>query len=216
MLSPRSLLHIGHLFKTWRKRWFQLDGPILKYYQAADEGADVPRDLQLKGVVEVSGCTVEKLQSSEAFGRSCAFQLSPMGKEKTFFICASSPGERDMWMSALVRSSKVPPPAKAAARTQMGQSFGACLPAEAPLLPPPPPPRHAPSQRHTPATARYAHLAAQRAHGCQLLSPQAALVTKYACGVSQHSIAAAAQCARRRRGGPQDGQCLHAGRQDTR
>ena len=44
----------GHIFRTWKERWFVLDGPLLKYYKSSEssEGrqSGQPGQLELKGL----------------------------------------------------------------------------------------------------------------------------------------------------------------------
>ena len=70
-------LGAGHLFKTWRKRWFVLDGTLLKYYKAADDGSSSPTLMDLRGSIDVLNADVRLLTKAEADGKSYCFQARP-------------------------------------------------------------------------------------------------------------------------------------------
>ncbi len=59
------LVKRGHMFRTWRRRWFELDGPSLKYYTKAGEG-------RAKGAIRLHGATVECGPAEAAGARSPA------------------------------------------------------------------------------------------------------------------------------------------------
>uniref|UniRef100_A0A7S4ETV2 non-specific serine/threonine protein kinase n=1 Tax=Chrysotila carterae TaxID=13221 RepID=A0A7S4ETV2_CHRCT len=99
------LVKQGHIFRTWKKRWFVLDGPLLKYYKSAGIGdAQAPVLQELKGCVTLNQCEVTPLAPSEVDGRPFGFKLSPISK-KIFFICAPDEEARQSWMSAVAQNS---------------------------------------------------------------------------------------------------------------
>ncbi len=98
------LVKQGHIFKTWKKRWFVLEPPLLKYYKTADDDHTQPELRQLKGCITLLNCAVCALPAADADGRPFAFQLTPMSR-KVFFICAADDHERDAWIAAIQASS---------------------------------------------------------------------------------------------------------------
>ena len=80
----------GHIFRTWKERWFVLDGPLLKYYKSSEssEGrqSGQPGQLELKGSVTLPDCEVDVLPAAEAGGRQHAGHAHPLaGPDRTCF-----------------------------------------------------------------------------------------------------------------------------------
>uniref|UniRef100_A0A7S0Q8E9 non-specific serine/threonine protein kinase n=1 Tax=Coccolithus braarudii TaxID=221442 RepID=A0A7S0Q8E9_9EUKA len=97
----------GHIFKTWKKRWFVLEGEKLKYYKTddRDQGSFPPTILEQKGTITLTNCGVANLAPSEADSRQHAFQISPLSK-KIFLICAENDSSRTEWMKAIEQNSQ--------------------------------------------------------------------------------------------------------------
>ena len=56
---PTFFRTAGHIFRTWKRRWFVLDGPLLKYYKT--DGKDgQPSPDELKGAITLTGCEVKE------------------------------------------------------------------------------------------------------------------------------------------------------------
>ena len=121
----------GHIFRTWKKRWFVLDEQLLKYYKAADSAAadarvsesggapDKVGDSDMKGCISIQNSKVVALAPADAAGRSFCFQLTPISG-KIFLICAADEEGRDAWMEAIKanaepRQGEAASPAAAAA-----------------------------------------------------------------------------------------------------
>ena len=100
--TPR---HAGHLFKTWKKRWFVLDSLVLEYYETdnRDQDEPSPTSLKLKGTIMLTDCVVASVPPNEAGSRPHAFQITPLSKKK-FLICAENDAARMEWMAAIHRS----------------------------------------------------------------------------------------------------------------
>ena len=99
----------GHIFRTWKKRWFVLEEQLLKYYKAADESTsssaaagqpETVGDSDMKGCISIQSCKVVALAPADAAGRSYCFQLTPV-PGKIFLICASDEQSREQWMEAI-------------------------------------------------------------------------------------------------------------------
>eukprot|EP00003_Mantamonas_plastica_P018863 TRINITY_DN3077_c0_g1_i11.p1 TRINITY_DN3077_c0_g1~~TRINITY_DN3077_c0_g1_i11.p1 ORF type:complete len:330 (-),score=128.38 TRINITY_DN3077_c0_g1_i11:348-1337(-) len=86
----------GAIVKSWKKRWFVLDGNQLIYYK--DES-----DFQLarvpKGFVWLHGATIE--DASEEFGKTHCMKLMTAESDKPFVFRASNDVEMKSWMEAL-------------------------------------------------------------------------------------------------------------------
>mmetsp|Transcript_17668 Transcript_17668/g.35587 ORF Transcript_17668/g.35587 Transcript_17668/m.35587 type:complete len:499 (-) Transcript_17668:473-1969(-) len=95
-----TLTKQGHIFRTWKERWFVLEGHLLKYYKA--EGADQASGNlgELKGVVNLQNCSVDVADASSADGKLFCFKITPMSN-KIFLIKASDPTTRDKWIAAI-------------------------------------------------------------------------------------------------------------------
>jgi len=95
----------GHIFRTWKKRWFVLEEQLLKYYKAADESTSTANpekmgDSDMKGCISIQNCKVVTLPPADAAGRSFCFQLTPVSG-KIFLICAPDDEAREQWMAAI-------------------------------------------------------------------------------------------------------------------
>mmetsp|Transcript_7366 Transcript_7366/g.12380 ORF Transcript_7366/g.12380 Transcript_7366/m.12380 type:complete len:522 (+) Transcript_7366:80-1645(+) len=98
------LVKQGHIFRTWKKRWFVLEGPLLKYFKTGTDGpnnsSEPPTLSEMKGCITLLNCTVKSVSDSEADGRPFAFEISPMSK-KIFLICAPDEAARTAWVEAI-------------------------------------------------------------------------------------------------------------------
>ena len=77
-------LYTGHIFHTWKKRWFVLDQQLLKYYKSSDEGSSAgmpqsPQLSELKGCINLLNCKVETLADGES--RPFCFRITPMSNK---------------------------------------------------------------------------------------------------------------------------------------
>ena len=91
-----SLTKQGHIWKNWKERHFVLDLHLLKYY-SRKEGR---KQDELKGSIQISGCTVTIATPQEADGRQCCFKITPASK-KIYLINASDEVTRDEWIAAV-------------------------------------------------------------------------------------------------------------------
>ena len=102
-----SLTKQGHIWKNWKERHFVLDLHLLKYY-SRKEGR---KQDELKGSIQISGCTVTIATPQEADGRQCCFKITPASK-KIYLINANdevySRSETVSLLSWLSGASKVP------------------------------------------------------------------------------------------------------------
>ena len=117
--AANSLSHlgrVGHIFRTWKKRWFVLEEQLLKYYKAADESLsasaaaspDKVGDSDMKGCISIQSCKVVALAPADAGGKTFCFQLTPISG-KIFFICAADEESRDSWMEAIRANAELRP-----------------------------------------------------------------------------------------------------------
>ena len=86
----------GRLMKSWRKRWYVLNGNCLYYFES-------PTDQKPKGMIEMgSDCIVQS--ADEYVGGDVLYTLGlfhPGGK--IFFLQAESAADRTNWIEALNR-----------------------------------------------------------------------------------------------------------------
>jgi len=99
----------GHIFHTWKKRWFVLDKQLLKYYKSADDaatsqGAPNSTGLELKGCINLLNSKVEVLTPSEE-SRPFCFRVTPMSN-KVFLISAPDEASRAAWVAVIRENSK--------------------------------------------------------------------------------------------------------------
>jgi hypothetical protein len=84
----------GRLMKSWRKKWYVLNGTSLYYFES-------PKDQKPKGRIEMGGdCIVQK--ADEYIGGAILYTFGlfhPGGK--IFFLQAESVKDREDWISAL-------------------------------------------------------------------------------------------------------------------
>jgi predicted ester cyclase len=84
----------GHVFKTWNKRWFELDSTrfVLFYYENSDKKAKKGEYgiIETTVVVEVSGSK-----------KPNAFRLETAGSSDVLILSASSVVEMKKWMTAI-------------------------------------------------------------------------------------------------------------------
>jgi len=87
----------GHIFHTWKKRWFVLDKQLLKYYKSSTEDANLsiskaPQLSELKGCINLLNCQVDAL-GRETETRPFCFRITPMSNKVCFCTspCSSDP-----------------------------------------------------------------------------------------------------------------------------
>eukprot|EP01089_Gocevia_fonbrunei_P003003 TRINITY_DN12863_c0_g1_i1.p1 TRINITY_DN12863_c0_g1~~TRINITY_DN12863_c0_g1_i1.p1 ORF type:complete len:146 (-),score=35.65 TRINITY_DN12863_c0_g1_i1:137-574(-) len=80
----------GGIYKTWKMRYFVLDGTNLFYYRS--ETADAPR-----GVINLDGCEIYKDLTK---GKSNCFQISHP-KRRSFYIFAKTVEEMAEWIKEI-------------------------------------------------------------------------------------------------------------------
>jgi len=101
----------GHIWRSWKKRWFVLEGAWLKYYKSppsegGQSSADLSEGQDLKGQIALLGCGVRAVdQGVVSDGRPHAFVIEPQSR-KNYLICAASDAERDKWIAAVAHNSK--------------------------------------------------------------------------------------------------------------
>lgn len=96
--SPPPNPHLGHFFKTWKKRWFVLTPGSLAYYK--NKG-----DAEAKGIIPVNekiNCTPKDIA-----GHKYTFELecSDPAKPK-YYIEAADEDDMEAWVNALVAASR--------------------------------------------------------------------------------------------------------------
>ena len=117
--AANSLSHlgrVGHIFRTWKKRWFVLEEQLLKYYKAADESLsasaaaspDKVGDSDMKGCISIQSCKVAALAPADAGGKTFCFQLTPISG-KIFFMTCADEEDRDSWMDAIKANAELRP-----------------------------------------------------------------------------------------------------------
>jgi len=100
----------GHIFHTWKKRWFVLDKQLLKYYKSSTEDANLsiskaPQLSELKGCINLLNCQVDAL-GRETETRPFCFRITPMSN-KIFLISAPDEAARVAWIN-LIRDNSQP------------------------------------------------------------------------------------------------------------
>lgn len=107
------LIKRGHLLKNWKKRWFVLDGPLLKYYKvdtSQDENEPPTADsavLELKGCITLLNGKCRAIAPEDAGGKPFAFQILPSSK-KVFVICSADEKSRSEWVDAIRANTAAP------------------------------------------------------------------------------------------------------------
>jgi hypothetical protein len=89
----------GHFRKTWKKRWFVLEWPELKYY--ASEGDSSP-----KGVVRCDEVTLSDSLSMARTGRENCFGIFHRSRDP-FFLQAESKADMMGWVNAIRNTEAV-------------------------------------------------------------------------------------------------------------
>lgn len=91
----------GHVWRSWKERWFVLDGHLLKYYKGSGaDGTSVDTTGELKGVIALQGCQVTTCEPKEADGKQCCFKITPASR-KVYIIKAPDVDTRDSWIEAV-------------------------------------------------------------------------------------------------------------------
>ena len=105
------LVKQGHVFRTWKKRWFVLEDQLLKYYKVAEPKDDAgssdaaPVLQELKGCISIQHCELAVAAADQADGRQFCFRLTPISR-KIYLIMAPDEESRDAWMSAIAANSE--------------------------------------------------------------------------------------------------------------
>ncbi|OWZ10847.1 2-oxo acid dehydrogenase acyltransferase catalytic domain protein [Phytophthora megakarya] len=106
MVTPPSsngssfLRKAGHLYKktglsrSWRPRFFSLEGTVLYYYKR--EGDSVP-----KGIVVLTGCHVRATTDKKLY----SFRISHPKTSKVYDLAATLPSRTEDWIQALTQAS---------------------------------------------------------------------------------------------------------------
>mmetsp|Transcript_9091 Transcript_9091/g.20343 ORF Transcript_9091/g.20343 Transcript_9091/m.20343 type:complete len:505 (-) Transcript_9091:888-2402(-) len=97
----------GHIFHTWKKRFFVLDEQLLKYYKSSDEGSssETPNLSELKGCINLLNCKVQAIGPADGESRPNCFRVTPMSN-KIFLIQAGDEASRDQWMDVIRENSQ--------------------------------------------------------------------------------------------------------------
>lgn len=76
-------LFLGHIFHTWKKRFFVLDEQLLKYYKSSDEGSssETPNLSELKGCINLLNCKVQAIGPADGESRPNCFRVTPMSNK---------------------------------------------------------------------------------------------------------------------------------------
>jgi len=80
----------GHLFRSWRNRWFVLDGTTMSYFGK-------PGDKKPKGSLEITPGT--EVEARPDYHRPCVFGVRTPKKE--FLFQAADDDELDEWLRAI-------------------------------------------------------------------------------------------------------------------
>ncbi|KAG6952503.1 hypothetical protein JG687_00012964 [Phytophthora cactorum] len=90
----------GHLYKktglgrSWRPRFFSLEGTVLYYYKR--EGDSVP-----KGIVVLTGCHIRATKDKKLY----SFRISHPKTSKVYDLAATLPSRTEDWIHALTQAS---------------------------------------------------------------------------------------------------------------
>ena len=93
------LMKQGHLVKNWKRRWFVLEWPELKYYKN-------PEDASPKGVVLCDEVTLSERLGQERTGKEhCIMVHHP--DRKIYYLQAENEGDMMSWVKAIRNERKV-------------------------------------------------------------------------------------------------------------
>ncbi|EFA80001.1 hypothetical protein PPL_06822 [Heterostelium album PN500] len=92
-----ELVKEGHIFKSWRTRWFRIENGHLLYFKSKDEVEPIDR-------VPLRGCRVSKKPFHD---RQNTFELIAVSMRKIFLLQAKTSKEVDYWMEEIERESKL-------------------------------------------------------------------------------------------------------------
>ncbi|EGZ29433.1 hypothetical protein PHYSODRAFT_309794 [Phytophthora sojae] len=98
--SSSFLRKAGHLYKktglgrSWRPRFFSLEGTVLYYYKR--EGDSVP-----KGIVVLTGCHIRATKDKKLY----SFRISHPKTSKVYDLAATLPSRTEDWIHALTQAA---------------------------------------------------------------------------------------------------------------
>lgn len=95
------LVKQGHLVKNWKRRYFVLEWPVLKYYK---DPADAPA--AARGQVLCDQVTLSEKLALERTGKEYCFGIFHPDR-KTYFLQAESEADMMRWVKAIRNEKKV-------------------------------------------------------------------------------------------------------------
>jgi len=92
------LYKMGHKYKSWKKRYFRLEGANLTYHNSATDNRGL-------GSIFLQGANLHAY-SPEVFDRPHLFGVTPLGSKRTYLMMAESDTDRNYWLSAIKTAGK--------------------------------------------------------------------------------------------------------------
>jgi PH domain len=86
----------GHLFKTWKRRYFILRGPLMAYYESDDVSS---KEL---GTIFVAGATVDDLPEHS---KPHVFLITQATVDKPYVISCPDAASKKEWIDAIKEAS---------------------------------------------------------------------------------------------------------------
>ncbi|GAM20300.1 hypothetical protein SAMD00019534_034750 [Acytostelium subglobosum LB1] len=92
-----ELVKQGHIFKSWRTRWFKIEASHLLYFKSKNDTEPIDR-------IPLRGSRVSKKPFHE---KQFCFELMAVTMKKVFLLQAKNAKDVDYWMNELDRASQM-------------------------------------------------------------------------------------------------------------
>eukprot|EP00300_Choanocystis_sp_HF-7_P030520 c39374_g1_i1.p1 GENE.c39374_g1_i1~~c39374_g1_i1.p1 ORF type:complete len:113 (+),score=6.74 c39374_g1_i1:41-379(+) len=86
---------LGHVIKTWKRRWFKLSGNTLSYYKNRE-------DITPTGVIDLRNCRTVKVCMEPSIGRTHTLEVAVPGR--TYYLSCDEDDEMNEWLGAISRA----------------------------------------------------------------------------------------------------------------
>jgi len=99
LIKEGFLTKQGNIFKSWRRRYFVLEGQKISYYKR-ERDYQKSRGAASVGCITLGiGWTVEQCKGPERLGSH--FKLTPPFDGRVYYLAADRPEEREEWITAI-------------------------------------------------------------------------------------------------------------------